>query len=330
MAIDESESNVYDAELEPIESAESDTTSSTSSSGSSSSEVIDISEAIKPFEWTSEYKTSKPDVAITDKKVICFDVEATGTDPWDYKLLVCSFWDLSKPISEMVTFAGWDEQKLTQDIADYLNAEQPDEMVCYNNGYDQRALLSRFMLYKTPVPGWNKIKQIDVMEILKRGTTQSIYSSQAAGAEEEWLYFFFGEKKPYNIDECFEGVRQYDLTRFILRNRTCVESEGCIYKLFRMVTDEGTSAFEAEKPTVPLVEEAAQAGLCLVKCPACNAVNQVRCGASDETCWRCLGALPKAEGKEILKESIPEYDFSKVGLKAATSSSTKKSTSKKS
>lgn len=324
--------DIIEVELEPSSSSSQSSNAVGPQPGSTepTSSVIDISEAIQPFSWTSEKKTYKPDYKVADKKTICFDCEATGTDPWDYRFLVVSFWDLSLPVSEMVTFSGWDEEKLTREVADYLNREKPERLVCYNNGYDQRCLLSRFMLYNTPVPGWNKIEQIDVMEILKKGTTQNIYSSQSPGAEEQWLEFFFGEKKPYSIEECFEGIRNYDLTRLILRNRTCVESEGCLYLLFRQVTDEESDLPALTKPTVVHISEAAEAGKCLVACEACGAVNEVDCGASGGQCWRCLAALPVATKENVVREPERSYDYSNVGLSEKSTSGTKKTGSNKS
>ncbi len=261
-------------------------------------------------------KLTTPSVAL-DKKIIAYDTETTGVNPWDYRLLVCSFWDLSKPISEMVTFSGWDEQKLTQSIADYLNSEKPDSLVQYNNGFDERALLTRFMLYQIKVSGWNSIYQEDVMDILKKGTTKNITSSQAVGTEEQWFQYFFGQSKPYTIEECFEGVRNGDLTRLILRNRTCVESEGSIYLLFRTVTDIESSGLVVAAPTAVNVEESQVQGICMIKCPTCNAENAVPCNSKNNQCAICLGNLPDPTSANILKEQLRQFDFSKVGLTAA-------------
>jgi len=262
-----------------------------------------------------------------DTKIICYDTETTGTDPWDYRLLVCSFWDLSKPISEIITFEGWDEEKLVNEIAAYLNEEKPDALVQYNNGFDERALLTRFMLYQVPVPGWNGIDQIDVMDILKKGTTKSIASSQGTGTEEQWLTYFFNEKKPFTIEECFKGIRNGDLTRLIIRNRTCVESEGSIYLLFRFVTDAEPLVGVETKPTAVHITREAEAGICLVKCPACNAINDVSCTSHNNTCWRCLGNLPDPTEANRVKEVLREVDYSQVGIKvAATKATTTKTT----
>lgn len=292
---------------------------------SGSEDQLSIAQATIPTPQVSYVSptTSKPKVQPSlDTKIICYDTETSGTDPWDYQLYVCSFWDLSKPVSEIVTFEGWDEEKLINEIAAYLNEEKPAILVQYNNGFDERALLSRFMLYQVAVPGWNGIQQVDVMDILKKGTTQSIASSQSPGSEEQWLTFFFGEKKPFTIEECFEGVRNHDLTRLIIRNRTCVESEGSIYLLFRAVTDSEPLVGAETKPTAVHIEEAVEAGVCIVKCLACGADNDVPCTSKGNTCWRCLGNLPDPTEANRIKEVLREVDYSRVGLKATTAKTT--------
>lgn len=264
--------------------------------------------------FTASPVISKRVGPLVGSKIICYDTETTGTVPTNSRLLVVSFWDLSKPISEMVTFADFDEELLTRAIADYLNEERPDALVQYNNGFDERFLLTRFMLYGTPVPGWNDIQQIDVMQILQRGTTQNISSSQSVGTEESWLDFFYGETKPFTIEECFEGVRNGSLTEFIIRNRSCVESEGSIYLLFRSVTDsEPLNAYETPV-TVAGREEAAAQGLGIVKCPTCGADNDLMIGSTGNTCWRCMGSLPDPDSTNILKEVLRDFDFTQVGV----------------
>ena len=267
---------------------------------------------------------SKPRVQpVVSGKIICYDTETTGTKPWEYRLLGASFWDLSKPVSEIQSFFDFDEEKVTQDIAEYLNTEKPDVLVQYNNGFDERALLTRFMLYQIKVPGWNNIQQVDVMDILKKGTTQSIASSQPTGAEEDWLMFFFNEAKPYSIYECFEGVRNGDLTRMIIRNRTCTESEGSLYLLFREVTDvEPINAVET-KPTKVNIDENIAQGVATEKCRVCGAINDVKIDSKNNQCWRCYSNLPDPDPSNILKEVLRKYDFSQVGATMKDDTATK-------
>lgn len=248
-------------------------------------------------------------------KTICYDTETSGVNPWDYQFYVVSFWDLSKPVSTMETFASFNEERLTRDVADYLNREKPGALLQYNNGFDQRCLLTRFMLWQVPVPGWNEIQHLDMMEILKKGTTQNIYSSQAVGSEENWLKFFYNEEKPYTIEECFEGVRNNDLRPFIIRNRTCVEGVGSIYLLFRAMTDGDFTNPVGSQPTHVNLDEAQEQGIVLETCNVCGASNEVKIGSKNNTCWRCLNYLPDPDPSNIIKEVLREVDNSKVGLK---------------
>ena len=265
--------------------------------------------------YTAPYVAKASPTVVLGKKTFCYDTEETGTDPWDDRLLVVSFWDLSKPKNTMITFANLlDEEKLINEIATFLNTEKPEVLVQYNNGFDERHLLTRFMLYQVKVPGWNDIVQVDLMQILQRGTTQSISSSQAVGSDEQWYKYFFNEVKPYTIPECFEGVRSGDLTRFKLRNRTCVESEGSAYLLFRYATDLETPALQTPQFTQPNVEEQAAAGIYIVVCPTCHADNVVPKDSHNNKCWRCLGNIPDPTEDNRVKEQVRQFDFSKVGL----------------
>ncbi len=307
-------SNQITVQLELEDSSES-SGSSEVTPGTNQPTILTLEDAYIKTSYVSDFpglaKVSSP----LNEKIIVYDCETTGTNPWDYRLIVASFWDLSRPISEMITFASFDEQSLIRDIADYLNTVRPYALVQYNNGFDERALLSRFMLYQVPVPGWNDIKQYDIMDILRKGTTQSISSSQPNGTEEQWFKFFFNEEKPYTIEECFEGVANGDLTRMILRNRTCTASEGYIYLLFRRVTDSEPIAAIEDKPTAVMIDEYRLEGACLVDCPACGARNNVPCSSKDNLCYRCQGRIPDPTAANVVKEVLRDYDFSKVGSK---------------
>lgn len=274
-----------------------------------------------------KYKTPTYD---GQDRYVSIDFETTGTDPWDYRFIVASLWDISTPISEEITFAGWDEEQLTQDVVEAMKSFMPCKFLVYNGGFEQRCLMSRMLLYQVPFPGWNDIEWIDVMDLMKKGTwSRNVYSSQSAGSEEDWLFYFFGEKKPYNIDECFEGVREGDLTRMVLRNRTCVQGVGEMYILFLKMTEPQGFDTEEFKPSAVFVDEAQEAGICNVECPACKAVNTVPCSSKANTCWRCLGDIPDPSGKNVIKETLRDYDFTKVGLKNTKSTTKSTTTTKK-
>lgn len=292
--------------------------SSTANSGAG--DIVAVPTATVPtLNPLSVAYVARPKVQPTlDKKIVVFDMETTGVNPWEYRSLGGSFWELDKPVSSMESFFGFDEEAITTKIGEYLNRVKPDIMVCFNNGFDQRCLLTRFMLYHVAVPGWNGIEQIDMMEVLKKGTTQSIGSSQATGSEEIWLKYFFNESKPYTIDQCFEGVRNLNLRPMEIRNRLCTSGVGYMYLLFREVTDNNPLKSAEDKPTALEIDDRAAEDTYVIKCTVCGASNYRQKDAGITNCILCLSPLPAPTEANRVREIVRTFDFSKVGLKEDT------------
>jgi len=266
--------------------------------------------------YLSSSKVAKVDDSLSpSKRVLSIDVETTGVNPWDYQLLVCSVWDLSKPKSEMVTFASWDEEQLCVDLFNHIADQEPDVLLAYNAKYEVRCFVTRAALYHIKAPWIWDVEWHDLMAILEGGWKNGLTGSQPTGSEEQWYEFFFGEKKPYTIDECFEGVRRGSLTEFIVRNRTCVAAQGDIYKLILYASSEWSEEVPEEVHSAARVQEGIESGNVLIRCEVCDAVNEVKLGSNPGQCWRCYSSLPQPNQLNILHEVSRQVDLSKVGLK---------------
>jgi len=147
------------------------------------------------------------------------------------------------------------------------------------------------------------------MDILKKGGTAPSVSSQPVGTLEDWLTYFFNETKPFTIEQCFQAVSEGNLEPFQIRNRACVEAEGSIYLLFRQVTDEQRLVGAETKPTATKIDEAAEKGVIIIKCPVCGALNDVLVTSMDNTCFQCLGQLPEPSKATPVREVLRLFDF---------------------
>lgn len=261
-----------------------------------------------------------------DKTILSVDVETTGINPWDYKMVGCSVWDLNEPKAEMKSFFGWDEEKVCQDLFEYISSKKPDVLLAFNAKFENRCFISRAMLYHIAIPWWYTCEWHDLMTILEGGWKNGLSGTMPTGTEEQWLDFFFGEKKPYTIEECFEGVRNGSLKEFIIRNRTCVEGQGDIYQLFQFaLAPEGVKIAE-EKPSFARIDEMRALGMVLEKCTVCDAVNEITDVQNPGQCWRCQANLPEPTDKTIIKETTRPVDWSKVGITEKKTTTTNKST----
>jgi hypothetical protein len=232
-------------------------------------------------------KTSENPQVNIKGKVVCFDTETTGTSPLTSKLVVCTFWDLSKGPETMETFSGWDEEILIKEIAEYLNREAPETLVAYNMGFDLNFLLTRMMAFGVRCPSMNKMKNFDVMTILGQGGNQFAKQISKVGTAEDWLQYFYGEAKPFTIDELLEGYKKNDLVPAIVRNHACVYCEGRMYQLMMQVWG-GDSSFTDELVAPKTVTtKSTTFAATKVQCPVCLTNNNCKGQGAKTICTVC-------------------------------------------
>ena len=258
------------------------------------------------------------------QKVLSLDVETTGLNPWEYRMIVCSVWPLDIPKGQMVTFAGWDEEKLTRELFAYIEEQKPDIILAFNAKFECRCFVTRAMQYHIVAPWiWN-VEWHDMMTMLEGGWKNGLSGTMPAGTEENWLAYFFGEVKPYNMDECFEGLRAGRLDEMIIRNRTCVQGQGDLYQLYQYCRFGADEEVAEEKPSVTRINEWSEGDPELVKCPVCSAINEIKESADPGQCWRCLAALPKPDANNLIRESVRPIDWAAAGYTAKTLAAAKK------
>ena len=322
--------NTYNVELVPLapdETGEGDGTGTNAGGGSGSSNADNQSNYV-PY---SSYRVSSyddvvikslsspefniPKVQYTiNKKVLSLDVETTGLNPWDYRLIVCSVWDLDEPKSNMVTFASWDEEQLCKDMFEYINNKHPDVILAFNAKFECRCFITRAMYYHIQAPWIWSVEWHDMLTMLEGGWKNGLSGTMPAGSEENWLKFFFNEVKPYNIEECFKGIREGRLDEMIIRNRTCVQGQGDMYQLFMYCQSQGNVVVPDEKPSASRIDDVVEQGLLTVKCEVCSAVNEVTTPQNPGQCWRCSANLPQLTNDNVLREVARPIDWTLVGL----------------
>jgi len=311
--------NTLDAVLELEEEETTTPTVTEDLTGANSIYLASIAEVPTYSEYQASQLSSEtpsiPKVAYTiGKKVLSLDVETTGLNPWEYKLIVCTVWDLDEPKGSMRTFAGWDEQLLCEEMFDYIKGKEPDVILAFNAKFESRCFITRAMLYHIKAPWIWSVEWHDMLTMLEGGWKNGLSGTMPAGSEENWLKFFFNEVKPFNIEECFNGVREGRLDEMIIRNRTCVQGQGDMYQLFMYCQSQEEGQVQEEKPSATRIDELNQDAIILVNCEVCSAVNEVRDVSDPGQCWRCLANLPKPTAKNIIREQVRSVDWSLTGL----------------
>ena len=319
--------NTVNLVLEPVQVAQESTPVDLSGLTLNAQGVYEVVEK-DPSKLQAQKKTQAKVQYSAKQKVLSLDVETTGLNPWEYKMIVCSVWDLDEPKGAMKTFAGWDEEKLTTELFAYIAEKKPEVILAFNAKFECRCFVTRAMQFHLKAPWIWSVEWHDMLTMLEGGWKNGLSGTMPSGTEENWLDYFFGEKKPYNMDECFEGVREGSLERMIIRNRTCVQGQGDMYQLYQYCRFGDTEEVSEEKPSFSRIDEWSEGDPALIKCEVCQAVNEVKESADPGQCWRCLSNLPKPTEANIIKESVRPFDYTKVGL-TEKKTTTKKTTTKK-
>ena len=235
---------------------------------------------------------AKPKVEGMEGTVV-WDLETTGTTPFDSRIVMATMWLLTDDKADMVTFADEDEEVLVAEIADYFNAIAPKTLVSFNAAFDTVFLSSRLIKYQIAAKGFYAAKHYDLQDWAKRGIGTYLSSTMKSGTLEEWAIYLFGEQKPFDIETCFEAYEAGDLSPFYVRNRWDVATEGDFYRLIKY--SESVSEFE-EAPEVlkDIAGTRRQAlGTADVICNICKQRNVYDHAKEQNTCFICGAILPE-------------------------------------
>ena len=236
---------------------------------------------------------SKKDIE-TDKVIVCWDTETTGLKAWEYKLLMATFWDLSEPKASMVTFADQDEEVLIGEIVDYVNAIDPDIMTGYNCPYDILSMASRALRFQVPFKKLYEVQFVDTMQWWQRGTYKTQMTAQKQPSLEDVAYYLFGEKKPYEIEACFEAYEKGDWQPFYIRNRWDVATEGDLFKAIAYIQE--NVEFEETPEALKYVAgtERQYAGTLDVQCKTCKQISVIDLAEKEPKCPICGSILSRS------------------------------------
>jgi len=277
----------------------------------SSSSVVPLpTKAVQP-------KITAEDISL-DEVIICWDCETSGVNPWEYQWLVASFWPIDTPKADMVTFASWDEEEITREVAEYLNSFDSFAMTGFNTAFDIRCMSTRFMMYQVPVPLFMSSTFYDTRDFFKKGTWKYVFSDQASGSLEDWIVWLYDEPKPYTIEECFAGLREDNMEPLIIRNRWDVGVEGDVFILSKYIEEDLERGVSQMKPTIMQRTEEEKEGNVVVACPVCKTLNEYELKNASQICYVCASKIVRPTSKEYLEEIVRPFVAPKESTKKTT------------
>ena len=163
-----------------------------------------------------------------DRPVV-IDVETTGANPWDSRIICISVKDLTLPDSEIKTFYDEDEEKMVRDFIEWYEQNAFNEVIGFLVAFDFRFIFAKCLRYIIPAPNFFNSRLYDIANILKQVKGEFVYNMNKQGSLNDWSKFLFGLEKTMTISEVFDAYKKKQIDKIIEYNRNDVLLETLIY-----------------------------------------------------------------------------------------------------
>lgn len=229
---------------------------------------------------------------LPDSKALVFDLETTGTEPWKSRLLLGSFLGVGEEKRNMVSFVGNNEYEVMVQITEYLNSVNPTLLIGANPVFDTRWLAVQCMAWSLPCPPVFEAEVYGILDVLKNGREEYLYSTQKSGSLEDWAMYFWNDKKPYTIEECLTAYDKGDLAPYLIRNRWDVAATFDIYNVIKAHVEGKVTKKAVRGTTLTETQGAGANGIYKAQCPVCLAAIETQFTNNEARCPICNSSVP--------------------------------------
>lgn len=123
---------------------------------------------------------------------ILFDIETTGTVPWEDKIICIG--TVKEKTGEPKMFYDPREENVVRSFIEWHEKENIDTFIGYSISFDTRFILAKSLKHAIEAKKFFQSKFVDIMSILKN-PVQSLECFGRPGKFNEWLNYLFNETK---------------------------------------------------------------------------------------------------------------------------------------
>ena len=243
----------------------------------------------KPIEYVAPLKAD-----------LVINIEATGANPWDSRLIVITIRDPSDAEGQPFTFFNESEEAVVRAFLEWFEGQDIERLVGYNTSYDHRFIFACALKYRIPAPKFAAVEIYDIMQVLQQVQRKFVPSMNKPGKLEDWTKYLFGEAKLMTFQEVLAAWGEKRYADIIAFNEDQVQKHLMLYRLICLVT--GELAAEAITVTAgestistpasadgitgfPAVTKFSTSGLPI--CPVCLAEMHFEAGVREAVCPIC-------------------------------------------
>jgi len=165
------------------------------------------------------------------KRPVIVDIETTGLNPWESRIICIAAMDPYDP-DNVITFFDLDEKVMVEEFISWFNSSNYNQLIGYNVTFDHRFVFTTCMRYRIQCPKWADADLWDIMEVMQRVKREYVYGTNKSGSLDNWAQLLLNKKKALD----FEGIllawkqkRYEDIINY------CVEDVNMEAELFALI-----------------------------------------------------------------------------------------------
>lgn len=227
----------------------------------------------------------------TEKLSICINIESTGANPWDSRMICISVIDPSDAEAKPYTFFNLDEEKMCKDFIDWFESQDIEQLIAYNVSYDYRFIFAVCCKYRIQAPKFCNIELYDEMQVMQQVQRRFVPGMNKSGKLEDWTNYLFGEIKLMTFDEVLDAYSKKEYKKIISFNEDQVRKTELLYHIITYVNGEAAPPSQATltSGTPPLAAGAAAT-------PGSSSSAQVTSQSGYPTCKICYAEQKQVTG----------------------------------
>ncbi len=218
-------------------------------------------------------------------KSYALDIETTGIDPTDSRIIVIGVKDLRDPNSPVIQFFDLDEAKLVANFVEWCENEEPFEFVGWGLGFDLKHIFYKICAARLQAPKFLAALPYDLMDVFRLGREKGYYTLQKPDSLAKVSKYLLDREKMLTCNEVLLAWNRRDYELILEHNRNDVEIIALLWQLVqyaygRIEVIKGVE-ITASESTMPIH------GSIRVVCPTCMQEYFVSEEKKEITCSVC-------------------------------------------
>lgn len=171
------------------------------------------------------------------------DIETTGLDPWDSKMIcigaldvatVASLEDIAK---NTIVFASDDESQMIDNFIDWFKRNEFTQIIGYNLSFDHRFIFAKCLKFMVPCSQFRYADMYDIMQVMQQVKREFVYGFNKAGSMSLWTEYLFGRTKTMTIEDMLKAYKEGRIQDIVEYNKDDVRSTYDLWALIRFVSE---------------------------------------------------------------------------------------------